>query len=427
MPSTTQTASLSKENSLRRFFAKVGVWVFLIAFTIRLAIALASIESFAADTDAYRRLSQTIYKTGTFGLIDPQGTPVASAYRPPLYPWLLSWFGGLSSDAIPIAMFHAILGALSVAMTFEIAKRLGMAQVSSLAAAALVLIDPILIRQSTLVMTETLATFLAVAIWWLTLVLGWFETPPFRRSMLLGITIGMALGIACLCRPTALAWCLLWAGFELLRSPLRASCLFLGCLLVLIPWWKRNESQLGHGLWTTTHGGYTLLLANNPILYEHWNTSASREWDEDRFHAWWASKQLEKFKQLSSDEFATDAFANDLGWETIRRSPGMFVKASLIREGWLWAWWPSKRQADWKVSLGLGIYYAATSIAALVGLYKLLRIPCVKRAMWIPALSLTLSLCAVHSVYWSNMRMRAPAIPVVSLLAVLSFRPFSRP
>jgi hypothetical protein len=105
----------------------------------------------------------------------------------------------------------------------------------------------------------------------------------------------------------------------------------------------------------------------------------------------------------------------------------MFVKASLIREGWLWAWWPSKRQADWKVSLGLGIYYAATSIAALVGLYKLLRIPCVKRAMWIPALSLTLSLCAVHSVYWSNMRMRAPVIPVVSLLAVLSFRPFSRP
>ncbi|MCE2809539.1 MAG: phospholipid carrier-dependent glycosyltransferase, partial [Planctomycetaceae bacterium] len=321
-------------------------WIFGIAFAIRLGISLVNISSLDADTDAYRRLSQTIYHAGTFGLIDPQGIPIASAYRPPLYPWLLSCFGGLESDQISIAILHALLGGLSVAMTFDIAKRLGMAQGLSLAASTLVLIDPILIRQSTLVMTETTATFLSIAIWWLTLVLGWFTPQSLGRSLVLGTLIGVTLGIACLCRPTAVAWCAFWGVIEVFRSPVRASCLLLGCLLVLIPWWKRNELQLGQGVWTTTHGGYTLLLANNPILYEHWKSSLSREWQEDQFHAWWRSKQLKRFDQDSKDEIAIDAFANQLAWESIRKSPAMFAKACLIREGWLWAWWPSKRQAD---------------------------------------------------------------------------------
>lgn len=401
-------------------------WIFGIAFAIRLGISLVNISSLDADTDAYRRLSQTIYHAGTFGLIDPQGIPIASAYRPPLYPWLLSCFGGLESDQISIAILHALLGGLSVAMTFDIAKRLGMAQGLSLAASTLVLIDPILIRQSTLVMTETTATFLSIAIWWLTLVLGWFTPQSLGRSLVLGILIGVTLGIACLCRPTAVAWCVLWGVIEVFRSPVRASCLLLGCLLVLIPWWKRNELQLGQGVWTTTHGGYTLLLANNPILYEHWKSSLSREWQEDRFHAWWRSKQLERFDQDSKDEIAIDAFANQLAWESIRKSPSMFAKACLIREGWLWAWWPSKRQTDSRVALVLGFYYAAVSSATLRGLYSLLRSKAKHRILWIPALTLALSLCCVHAVYWSNMRMRAPAIPLISLLAVIGCSAFSK-
>jgi 4-amino-4-deoxy-L-arabinose transferase-like glycosyltransferase len=427
MPSRIPIAyASSSENSQEEIKSNLAIWVFLFAFAIRLGIALANVGSLDADTDAYRRLSQTIHKSGTFGLIDSQNNPVASAYRPPLYPWLLSWFGGLESDSIPISLLHAFLGGVSVAMTFDIAKRLGMAQGPSLAAAALVLIDPILIRQSTLVMTETTATFLAIAIWWLTVVLGWFGPQALGRSLILGTFIGLTLGIACLCRPTAVAWCVLWGAVEGFRSPLRASCLLLGCLLVLVPWWKRNESQLGHGVWTTTHGGYTLLLANNPILYEHWKTSLSREWDEDRFHAWWRSEQSNRFNQDSSDEIALDRFANQLAWESIRESPAMFVKASLIREGWLWAWWPSKRQADWKVALVLGIYYAGVSIAAWIGLFKWLRRRSSQRVLWVPALTLALSLCCVHAVYWSNMRMRAPAIPVVCLLAAMGSSSFSK-
>jgi len=404
-----------------------SIGVFLIALAFRLTIQIFTLPSLLADRDAYRRLAQTLYATGTFGVLDPQGQPVATAYRPPLYPWLLSWLQGFDSDLLPIAILHSILGACSVMLTYRIALRLGLSDLQSLAASALVLFDPILLRQSTLVMTETLATFLGLFAWWLALFLDRNSTRGAAIGAAIGLAIGATLGIACLCRPTALAWALLWGGSELRRNPLRASCLLLGCLLVLLPWWKRNQSEIGQGLWATTHGGYTLLLANNPILYEHWETSWSRQWDDDRFHAWWQAKRLEENVRAESDELASDALANALGWQSIRANPVLFFKACAIREGWMWAWWPAEHQAHWILRVAIGIWYAITTIAGFVGLIRLLgragSEP--KFACWLPALTLAASLCLVHAVYWSNMRMRAPIIPVISLLAVYGSRGLS--
>jgi hypothetical protein len=312
-------------------------------------------------------------------------------------------------------------------LTYRIALRLGLSGLQSLAASALVLFDPILLRQSTLVMTETLATFLGLFAWWLALFLDRNSTRGAAIGAAIGLAIGATLGIACLCRPTALAWALLWGGSELRRNPLRASCLLLGCLLVLLPWWKRNQSEIGQGLWATTHGGYTLLLANNPILYEHWETSWSRQWDDDRFHAWWQAKRLEENVRSETDEIASDALANALGWQSIRANPVLFFKACAIREGWMWAWWPAEHQAHWIVRVAIGIWYAITTTAGFVGLIRLLvraRLE-PKFAYWLPALTLAVSLCLVHAVYWSNMRMRAPIIPVISLLAVYGSRGLS--
>ena len=404
-----------------------SIGVFLIALAFRLTIQILTLPSLLADRDAYRRLAQTLYATGTFGVLDPQGNPVATAYRPPLYPWLLSWLQGFDSDLLPIAILHAILGACSVTLTYRIALRLGLNGLQSLAASALVLFDPILLRQSTLVMTETLATFLGLFAWWLALFLDRNSKRGIAIGAAIGLAIGATLGIACLCRPTALAWALLWGCSELRRNPLRASCLLLGCLLVLLPWWKRNQSEIGQGLWATTHGGYTLLLANNPILYEHWETSWSRQWDDDRFHAWWHAKRLEENVRAVTDEPASDALANALGWQSIRANPVLFFKACAIREGWMWAWWPAEHQAHWIVRVAIGIWYAITTTAGFVGLIRLLgragSEP--KFACWLPALTLAASLCLVHAVYWSNMRMRAPIIPVISLLAVYGSRGLS--
>ena len=48
----------------------------------------------------------------------------------------------------------------------------------------------------------------------------------------------------------------------------RGALLVLSLVLVLSPWMVRNTLVLGEPVWTTTHGGYTLALANNPVYYD---------------------------------------------------------------------------------------------------------------------------------------------------------------
>ena len=409
--------------------------IFACAFLVRLAINLLFIQSFIADSDAYRRLAKAWANTGTYGLADLSGTPIATAYRPPLYPWLLSWFQ-LSwlqignSDQLAIATLHALLGALTVWLTVDLGKRLGLSLTWSILAGILVLFDPILIRQSTLVMTETLATFLGLSVWWLAVVVRTRATQARANDasntlveLARGSIVGATLGIACLCRPTCLLWAVLWGLSESIRNPRFGASMLLICGTVLTPWWVRNLRELGQGVWMTTHGGYTLLLANNPILYEHWEGSWSREWNEDNFHAWWQSEQrarLESTPQGGAGELAYDRLASDLGWSTIREHPMQFLKGCFIRECWLWAWWPSQRQASFPVRFGIGLWYAGIAVLALLGfLCNLLqRGPLRLGSEWIPAWCLLASLCLVHAVYWSNMRMRAPLVPMISLLAV---------
>ncbi|MCA9030052.1 MAG: hypothetical protein KDA66_04540, partial [Planctomycetaceae bacterium] len=61
--------------------------------------------------------------------------------------------------------------------------------------------------------------------------------------------------------------------------------------------------------------------------------------------------------------------------------------------------------------------YTVWWVLALVGLIKICR---QRLATWVPVLLLLFSFTVVHAVYWSNMRLRAPVVPGVALLAGLA-------
>jgi hypothetical protein len=395
--------------------------VFLTGLAIVACVRIGALglgwESLGADPDAYRALAATWRDTGTLGLIDGEGHPVPSAYRPPLYPWVLSWFpvsetGG--SDRAWIAALHGILGVATCLLTFQIGKQLGLSPLACTLAMVWVACDPILIRQSTLVMTETLATFLGVILcwWWLRDTEESIRDRWDWRSLLLGLGMGLAV----LCRPTALAWLVLWWGVALVQGRWRSVVMCaLGVAALVVPWTVRNTTQFGAPVATTTHGGYTLYLANNPILYRHWSTSMSRQWDEDAFHAIWRS---ERSRSVGQDEISQDRFAQSRAWSTIASDPWTFAVGCAIRTGWLWALWPAPRQASFRIQVAIACWYAiAMGLAFLGGIDGIRTKETLYR--WLPGLLLVVSLTLVHSVYWSNMRMRAPAVPVVSLMAGL--------
>ena len=113
-------------------------------------------------------------------------------------------------------------------------------------------------------MTETPAAFLVAA-----------TLAGLARGGLRGALLGgLGFGLAALCRPSLLAGAGLTVLASLAAAPgdlrqrlLRSSCLAMTVGLVLLPWMIRNFVVFGEPIATTTHGGYTLALANNPVYY----------------------------------------------------------------------------------------------------------------------------------------------------------------
>ncbi len=225
------------------FRSTVSLMVLLGIFAIGVrwfAIERAS-DRFESDPDAYRLLAETWAKSGTFGQPSAEGV-LPTAFRPPLYPALLTQVVSADSkklDTGSLSWVHALLGAGTVTCTslfFLQASRGTYLEwgTRSLALGTIlsgmwVTFDPILIRQSQLIMTETLATFLMVFLLLLLVLVAWAsrpkepsllrarrpghgeETPVFSgRSAFLcslfGLGIGLVVGFNALCRPSGIAW-----------------------------------------------------------------------------------------------------------------------------------------------------------------------------------------------------------------------------
>jgi hypothetical protein len=459
--------------------------VLAVGLIVRVAVLVSGWGSLALDDDAYGRLAVYWAETGTYGLPAPSADAAElvmrpTAYRPPLYPWLLSWFvtGGHLS-LISVAVTHLWLGLATSGLTFAIASRL---QVRWPALPALaVACDPILLRGSQLVMTETLITFLTAAIWalWLQFALqdetdlrpdevepgkpessdqrpaatqhkGLGEPAPrvgYGARLAGPALLGLMLGLAVLTRPTMMPWalCLLLitaAGSFRTRVSARAptgkelhglACaLLMGTVFVLtlLPWVIRNSLAFGTPIWATTHGGYTLLLANNPSLYAHFQTvGPSRDWDATDFHRHWAARHSgdptrAEFWQAPVndqpappiDELPDDRLAQQSAKATIVRQPGMFLLSCVYRVGWFWALAP--HEASGRARLLIGVWYAVWFLCAAWGV---VRIGSEWRApLWLGAASVVLTLTLIHAVYWSNMRMRAPLMPIVYVVAAVA-------
>ncbi len=189
----------------------------------------------------------------------------------------------------------------------------------------------------------------------------------------------------------------------------------------------RNRRELGEPIWTTTHGGYTLLLANNPLMYDHFNNNGpGRDWDADNFHQHWSMRRqgdpttdqfwkapVNNSANPDIQELYDDRLAQSAALATIKRDPKTFLLSCVYRLGWLWAVFPYGVAVNqqWMI----GAWYTLWYIMAIVGLIRLRE--ALTSRVWLLPLTLLLLLTAIHAIYWSNMRMRAPLMPIVYIVA----------
>lgn len=398
--------------------------VLLIAFAARAGALWIWSENLKDDRDVYLALAEGIAAGRGFSV---PGSDVPTAYRPPGYPLLLA-ITGTSGSAGGRGLLHLLLGTGTVWMTYLLGRRLSLDAPHALLAAVLVAIDPLLLRYATFPMTETLVTLLTTALLW-----AIAAEPNLRRQILMGVLFGFSV----LTRPTLWAFggllllrrmAGLWRGVRSGRDRsvrerlVQLPWVTLGVVALSVsPWVVRNWLVLGHPVLMTTHGGYTLLLGNNPAFYREvveqpWGTV----WDGSvgGGQAKWVESLIREMDEAGvAGEVAQDQWMGRRAREHILAEPELFVRACLLRLRRFWSLSPGGADTAAVPSalrVPLAMFYGATFLLAAVGLYRALR---VDSSRWLPAILLMAAFTAVHLVYWSNARMRAPVVPVVAVLA----------
>ena len=524
-PAPVSAVSLPSARSTRR--PSPFVWLIVATLVIRGAVLFPALNSFDADPDDYRRLAENWAVYDVFGT---ETTP--TAFRPPLYPWTLKTFvlpltraaerperppaavetpkspnltqtpadadaANLPKSTNPpqptaersvfdryfalsrnaaFALFHWLLGVATVAVVYRFARRLNFGPKSAAAVGFLVAVDPILLQQSRLIMTETLAALFAVLLLDATAAVVARRSTRTAPPFLAFAALGVLFGVSTLCRPAFFAFAglvfLLLAAQALADAvktrklgPFFAVALFLaGIGAAVAPWTHRNLRAFDRPILTTTHGGYTRYLAHNPEIYRHFeSTHPWSLWDPEPFHRRRAVEYAAALADAGLEPGSTDAELFQNRWtaeradETIRSAPRTFLYSVGLRIGELWRVLPNAVDAQGRplaspdsepakrraARFAVAAFYSLELTAALLGAaflaVRALRrrretplVAAVLRSPWTLGFLLVASVQIPHLIYWTNMRMRAPLeifVPTLAILgvaALLRLRSFRR-
>ncbi|MFK7779183.1 MAG: hypothetical protein QM501_13840, partial [Gimesia sp.] len=321
-------------------------------------------------------------------------------------------------------------------------------QWAALVAAAIVATDPILLQYTTYSMTEVLAAFLTSLLLYLLVTSLSIECVPGKKQAIPPhfFWTGIVWGLAILCRPTYLAFFGIWTVIRFIgpffqklhipkptitmkreRSPV--TYLVTGLMLAVSPWVIRNLIVFHSPILSTTHGGYTLLLGNNPVFYEKvvqkpWGTV----WSGESLNDWQQrlEKQISQKVPRLTTEQQRDQWMYQRAKHNIAEQPDLFVSACILRFKRFWNTSPltnSPLLSNPLIGWGISGYYSVILLGCFSGI---ILVVWNRERNWGPLIWLILSFTLVHLFYWTNMRMRAPLVPAIALLSVFGWSHFTR-
>jgi 4-amino-4-deoxy-L-arabinose transferase-like glycosyltransferase len=411
--------------------------IVIIGLMARLALAWMSPDDLRADHDAY--IAHALALSHGLGYVVPSSDRL-TAFRPPGYPLLLAGCMAIGMSAsVSVLLVNTLLSAAVIALTMALVRRYDAGDWVSLFAGAAVAFDPLLMRYAILPMTEVpCAAFLTAAL------VSFPGSSQASKCRWVKLSVcGVLFGMAILVRPTvAVTLVLLLFGFAMkkqndsgkahwLLTRLRpALILAFSTALTLSPWVIRNAVQLRHFIPATTHGGYTLALGNNPEFYrEVIHGTGKFPWDGESLDRWQKRTLTAAAAEgvRPGDEVPLDAWYYRYSIQSIRDDMSGFGRSVLLRLGRFVALTPAESQ---KNRVGSGIiagWYSVVWIGILLlAGAQIFHLKSVQTQGPLDLWLVVLSFMLIHSVYWTDTRMRAPVMPVLAVLSVLGWTNLKR-
>ena len=420
--------------------------ILALAAAVRIAAVTVYADRLDEDPDGYRGIAARM-TAGEGYSVPSTGAP--TAYRPPLYPILLRFLMATGTEDRTIGVVHVVFGTLTVWLAIVCSRQIGCGSAAWLAG-LFVALDPLLIVYSTQVMSETTAAF-SVTLLLVTLCSlnapstvtqtaiddelsprrGWWLPQFVRRRVFRATCAGIVFGLCVLCRPSL--WAAAGACIPLAlirhwrpndvsftnRQVIRDLIPFAtGTAVTVMPWIVRNWLVFGQLIVATTHGGYTLLLANNPVFYEEVVSAPfGTVWKGESLARWQHSIDQQMARDgIRGDETRRDRWMYRRAFETIANSPSLFVRSCVHRFVRFWNVIPmgAARSQQPTILVAASAAFYCVVVAGVV-LFVLRRPGDRHHAQFLIVAIASLSL--VHTVFWCNARMRAPVIPVIAVIA----------
>lgn len=395
-------------------------------FAAGLAIRLAALSQTATlgpkivDEQQYTQIAENVRSGNGFAWGPEQPTSI----RPPLYPALLSatWTILGHTDFQAVRVIQILLSLATAALVYWLGAAVWNERVAA-AAAAIFWLYPSLIFYDSLILTETLFTFLLVAFVASTIRLVQTPRPLFA------VACGVSLALAALTRsvlwPLPLILCpalMVMLDASWTRRAALAAIVFAAYAAVLAPWAIRN-TRLQHVVTLVdTMGGMNLRMGN----YEY--TPDDRMWDAValRGDKSWVHGLSDDLGNGVITEGQKEKWAQRKAIEFIKAHPRETLRRDVIKFSDFWG-----LEREFIAGVQQGLYdpprwfavvativmlaaYVAVAIAAAFGVW--LAAPSDWRLHAIVLLPI-LTITGAHTIVFGHSRYHLPLIPFLAVYA----------
>jgi len=417
----------------------------ILGVALRLGGGWIRFSDLTADNDGY--LAHARMVANGEGFVGPL-THHPTAFRPPAYPIALA---GLHVSGIPdwasVAIINGLCSIAVVWLSWILCHQLELPPGVSVIATAITTFDPLLIRYTILPMTEVPAAAM------LTGAVVALHAADLRRNLsgnkryAFRILSGVLFGLGSLVRPILLVSCAMLALPRLMQS-LRHDRSFrrnitiailpmISAVVAISPWIIRNAVQFRKFIPATTHGGYTLALGNNADFYRDViDGDIPFPWPGPQLDAW----QQRMIADAAADgipvgsEPAQDAWYYQQAIASIKAQPLSFFKSCLLRLRRFCAMTPGSDDglpqfATTLIAVWYGLIWIGVAAAIARSIRALREMPGVRSERRIPSghsladlWMIVLSFMLLHSVYWTDTRMRTPVMPFICIIAAVGWQ-----